>query len=134
MNDTWTKYCRTDYLVHHGIKGQKWGVRKDRLNKRSQSGNMKYDLQTFASKRAKNRNFKFRTKQEAARVRNAINQLPRKDRERDTFAIDVEVTDNKNKGAYTYYVKNNGGTQQVYGRTKIKDSATGILERNPNNG
>ncbi len=43
-------YRKPHELYHHGIKGQKWGVRRSAKQLAKSSGHVKLDLQFFAKK------------------------------------------------------------------------------------
>lgn len=99
---------------------------------RKKTGNkIDLDLQYFASHKVKNYPFKFRNKKEAAIVQSEFmpKSISREDMTKDILAKSINIDD---QGAYTYLAKNQDGKGafRVFKRIKIKDSATGILERN----
>ena len=138
------------YLSHHGIKGQKWGIKngppypiekqvnKYFNNKQINEGkrflddklNMPIDLQFFANK--KNHTFKWNSKEEYAIVNSAfINDVSKEDKKKDILSKSININD---KGAWTYTAKNldGNGNFRVIRRKKIKDSSTKLFERDNN--
>jgi len=119
-------------LKHHGIKGQKWGVRNGppypltSLKKNF----LDYNLQLFAKKKPNNSGFKYKNKKEAAIVRHVFDSISDKEtKEKPDIAWDINIDD---QGAYTYYAKNvdGHGTFVPYARKRISQSSTKLYKRN----
>lgn len=178
-------FC-SGYLMHHGIQGQKWGVKngppyplKDsqkssvekksfqltdnqkkciaigaasaatilaaygvyklggpksvakltEIGARTASSYLDMDLQFFAKKAKKE--FRFKSKEEYARVMHVFNSVPRKLKTEPYLMRKIQSDDGPGGGAYFYYATNMDGYGdfKVTKRVKISESGTGLLER-----
>ncbi len=100
--------------------------------KKSSEPYMKMDLEYFAKgKPKKNKFYRFKSKEEYARVMHVFDSVPRKLKEEPYLMRKIQSDDGPGGGAYFYYATNidGHGDFRVTKRRKIKDSGTGLLER-----
>lgn len=127
------KIIRKNELYHHGILGQKWGVRHgppyplDSSSGIKKSGGLKLDLQFFALKPQDCPTVHISPVKRYAAVMHAANEWIQLTNEtEESFLLDVD--------GYTYTIDNTDRyNPRIIGEKRIPDSYTGLYERDDYN-
>lgn len=112
-------------LIHHGIKGQRWGVKNGPpypIRKNNHQGVLEMDLQFFASKKASS------LKQVSEKYPGEFNHVISEINHWATKEQKSHPTITKPVGNYTYTIETESG--KIINRKPIPDAVTGILPRN----
>lgn len=109
-------------LMHYGVKGMRWGVRKADKAVVNVKNHVTMNLQLFAKKATSRKTVKLGTK-EFAHVMSELRTNITKEEKTHTVV-------NKAIGNFVYSFENHfDDTYRVIGKRKIPESVTGILER-----